>query len=195
MKVNNVSIMVSAVSKDKYPSTTYPEIAFVGRSNVGKSSLINRLIGRKAFARTSSTPGKTATINFYNIEEKLIFVDLPGYGYAKRSKAEIKKWGLMIEEYLVNREQLGSVILLVDIRHKPSPDDVMMINWLREYDYNIIVVATKKDKIKKAQLEENINVIKETLSLSEDDILIPFSAENGEGKEEVWEILDTALEE
>lgn len=193
MNVNNVSLIISAVSAKQYPNLNMPEIAFVGRSNVGKSSLINKLINRKAFARVSSVPGKTATINFYNIEDKFLFVDLPGYGYAKRSKADIKKWGEMIEEYLVTRENLSLITMLVDIRHKPSNDDVLMMNWLHEYDIKTVIVATKKDKISKKQVEENLKIIKGTLKLSQNEIVIPFSAENGEGKNEIWEIYDKLM--
>jgi len=192
MIVNNVSLTISAVSPAQYPKENLPEIAFVGRSNVGKSSLINKMVNRKNLARISSKPGKTATINFYNVENKLYFVDLPGYGYAKVSKTEKQKWGQMIEKYLSNREQLVQVILLVDSRHKPTEDDVIMMNWIRQFDFRAIVVATKIDKLPKSQREEKMELIKDTLQITEEDIIVTFSAETGEGKEELWDIIEFA---
>lgn len=183
MNLNNVSLMLSAVSKRQYPATDLPEIAFAGRSNVGKSSLINKLLNRKKLARVSAQPGKTATINFYDIDKTLIFVDLPGYGFAKVSKQEKEKWGRMIEEYLNEREQLIRVILLVDMRHKPTNDDVMMFNWIVESGFEPIVIATKKDKVKPSQREDALNLIKDTLGI---DDVIPFSSEKGDGVDEVW---------
>ena len=190
MNVNNASIKISAVSAAQYPKDHMPEIAFAGRSNVGKSSLINKLVNRKSLARVSSTPGKTATINFYDIEGKLYFVDLPGYGFAKVSKVEKAKWGKMIEEYLSIRGQLFQVLLLVDSRHKPTQDDVTMFNWIKHFSHNVIVVATKWDKLSNKQKSESIATISTTLNLTEGDVVIPFSAKTGEGKEELWEILD-----
>jgi len=192
MIVNNVSLTISAVSPAQYPKENLPEIAFVGRSNVGKSSLINKMVNRKNLARISSKPGKTATINFYNVENKLYFVDLPGYGYAKVSKTEKQKWGQMIEKYLSNREQLVQVILLVDSRHKQTEDDVIMMNWIRQFDFRAIVVATKIDKLPKSQREEKMELIKDTLQITEEDIIVTFSAETGEGKEELWDIIEFA---
>ena len=193
MNVNHVKLLVSAVSKKQYPAEKLPEIAFVGRSNVGKSSLINKLINRKSFARVSGVPGKTATINFYSIEEQLIFVDLPGYGYAKRSRAEIEKWGSMIEEYLLSRETLELVVLLVDIRHKPTKDDCMMLDWLAQYNMPTLIIATKRDKLKNYQIEPALEQIMEVLNI--ENRPIPFSSETGVGKDEVWEIFDSFLED
>lgn len=183
MNLNNVSLMLSAVSKKQYPNTNLPEIAFAGRSNVGKSSLINKLLNRKKLARVSANPGKTATINFYDIDKTLILVDLPGYGFAKVSKQEKEKWGRMIEEYLNEREQLIQVVLLVDMRHKPTNDDIMMFNWIVESGFEPVVIATKNDKVKPSQREDSLNLIKDTLGIDE---VIPFSSEKGDGVDEVW---------
>lgn len=185
MNLNNVALMLSAVSKRQYPNTDLPEIAFAGRSNVGKSSLINKLLNRKKLARVSAQPGKTATINFYDIDKTLIFVDLPGYGFAKVSKQEKEKWGRMIEEYLNEREQLIQVVLLVDMRHKPTNDDIMMFNWIVESGFEPVIIATKKDKVKPSQREDALNLIKETLGV---DNVIPFSSEKGDGVDEVWNL-------
>lgn len=185
MNLNNVSLMLSAVSKRQYPDTDLPEIAFAGRSNVGKSSLINKLLNRKKLARVSAQPGKTATINFYDIDKTLILVDLPGYGFAKVSKQEKEKWGRMIEEYLNEREQLIQVVLLVDMRHKPTNDDIMMFNWIVESGFEPVVIATKKDKVKPSQREDALKLIKDTLGIDE---VIPFSSEKGDGVDEVWDL-------
>lgn len=185
MNLNNVSLMLSAVSKRQYPDSNLPEIAFAGRSNVGKSSLINKLLNRKKLARVSAQPGKTATINFYDIDKKVIFVDLPGYGFAKVSKQEKEKWGRMIEEYLNEREQLIQVVLLVDMRHKPTKDDIMMFEWIVESGFEPVVIATKKDKVKPSQREDAIKLIKDTLQI---DDVIPFSSEKGDGVDEVWSL-------
>lgn len=185
MNLHNVELMLSAVSKKQYPDTKLPEIAFAGRSNVGKSSLINRLLNRKKLARVSASPGKTATINFYNIDKTLIFVDLPGYGFAKVSKQEKEKWGRMIEEYLNDREQLLRVVLLVDMRHKPTNDDIMMLDWITESGFEPIVIATKKDKVKPSKRDEALKLIKDTLGI---DNIIPFSSEKGDGVDEVWSL-------
>ncbi len=183
MNLNNVNLMVSAVNKKQHPATELPEIAFAGRSNVGKSSLINKMLNRKKLARVSASPGKTATINFYNIDQRLIFVDLPGYGFAKVSKQERERWGRMIEEYLNGREQLLRVVLLVDMRHKPTADDVMMYNWIIESGFTPFVIATKKDKVKPSQREDALRLIKDTLG---EENVIPFSSEKGDGVQEVW---------
>jgi len=185
MNLNNVALMLSAVSKKQYPNTNLPEIAFAGRSNVGKSSLINKLLNRKKLARVSAQPGKTATINFYDIDKTLIFVDLPGYGFAKVSKNEKEKWGRMIEEYLNEREQLIQVVLLVDMRHKPTNDDIMMFDWIVESGFEPVVIATKKDKVKPSQREDAIKLIKDTLGIDE---VIAFSSEKGDGVDEVWDL-------
>ncbi|MDK2801154.1 MAG: GTP-binding protein [Clostridiales bacterium] len=194
MNVNHVSLTISAVSAAQYPKDCKPEIAFVGRSNVGKSSLLNKLVNRKSLARISSKPGKTSTINFYDVENKLYFVDLPGYGYAKVSKTEKQKWGKMIEDYLNSREQLVQVILLVDSRHKPTEDDMLMLNWIKEFSPNVLIVATKWDKLSSKQKQENIQMIADTLQLTEQGTIIPFSAQTGEGKEEIWDIIDAIVQ-
>lgn len=190
MNIHNVTLTVSAVRKDQYPQTDMPEFAFAGRSNVGKSSLINKLLNRKSLARVSAKPGKTATINFYNIDDKIHLVDLPGYGYAVRSKEEIEKWGKMIEDYLHTREQLVQTILLVDSRHEPTKDDIMMADWIRSFNDRLIVIATKTDKLKKRELEKNLDIIIDTLELGEDDILVPFTTTTDEGKITVWDMIN-----
>lgn len=189
MKINihKTELLATVASKDKYPKTVIPEIALVGRSNVGKSSMINRVLNRKSLAKVSATPGKTATINFYSIDNKLILVDLPGYGYAKRSNDEKKKWAKMINEYLSSRAQLTQLILLVDSRHAPSADDVMMMDFIRASSDYAVVFATKTDKLSKKQLEENLEIIIETLGLDDGDILIPFSANKPESADDFWE--------
>lgn len=193
MDVNNVLLESVAVKYSQYPTDGKIEIAFVGKSNVGKSSLINTLVNRKSLARTSSSPGKTRTINFYNIENKIYFVDLPGYGYAKVSKQEQIKWANMIESYLKKREQLKYVIMLIDIRHEPSANDKMMYEWLKHYGFKIIIVATKSDKIKKSQLYKQLLFIKNCLNLKNDEILIPFSSLTKQGKQELWNIIDSCI--
>ena len=193
MNIHNVSLTTSAVKKNQYPKMGLPEFAFAGRSNVGKSSLINKLLNRKSMARVSATPGKTITINFYNIDDCIHLVDLPGYGYAKRSKEEVKKWGNMMEDYLSSREELVQTILLVDSRHKPTQDDITMADWIRHYHDRVIVIATKMDKLKKREIEPNLELSWDTLSLGEDDILVPFSTQNDEGKISVWDMINMML--
>lgn len=190
MKVNNVSLDAVAVKADQYPKDGKAEIAFAGKSNVGKSSLINSMVYRKAIARTSQNPGKTRTINFYNVEDKLYFVDLPGYGYAKAPKTEIAKWGKMIENYLLKRQELRAIILLIDIRHEPGENDRLMYEWLKHYGYRIIIVATKSDKLKKSQLQKNTAMLRKSLNLAEEDTLIPFSSETKDGRDELWEVIE-----
>lgn len=194
MEFINAEFETTAVTKKQYPAGDIPEIALVGRSNVGKSSLINCVLNRKKLARTSSTPGKTATINFYRVEDKFRFVDLPGYGYAKVSKAEKEKWARMIETYLSERENLRAIIQLVDARHKPTAEDKTMNDWIRRCGYYPYTVATKLDKLKKSETEKNLTVIYEELSLDEDAVLIPFSAENKTGREEILELIDMILD-
>ena len=186
-------ILVAAVKYEQYPPGDLPEIALAGRSNVGKSSLVNTLVNRKNIARTSSSPGKTATINFYEVEKKYRFVDLPGYGYAKVSKEEKKKWGGMIENYLSKRENLKGVFLLVDARHKPSQEDKMMFEWIKTFGYEPIVIATKLDKLKKSETEKNLTEIYNFLELDYDSVLIPFSAEKRTGREDVLEAVDMII--
>ncbi|MCH5212943.1 MAG: YihA family ribosome biogenesis GTP-binding protein [Oscillospiraceae bacterium] len=186
---HNATFEKSAVSKEQYPKSDMLEFAFAGRSNVGKSSLINKILNRKSLARVSGTPGKTITINFYNIDNKIYMVDLPGYGYAKRSKEEIAKWGDMIEDYLANRDQLVQTILLVDSRHTPTEQDVQMADWIRHYHDSLIVIATKTDKLKKREVEERMEDIINTLQLGEDDILVPFSTADEDGRMTVIDML------
>lgn len=196
MDVHNVSLEISAVRPEQYPTTDWPEIALVGRSNVGKSSLTNTLINRKSFARTSSQPGKTQTLNFYNVEEQLFFVDVPGYGYAKVSKSEREKWGQMIERYLTNRPQLKGVISLVDARHAPSDDDINMYNWLMYYDIPVLVVATKADKIAKGKWNKAESIIKKGLQFdnAKSDLLM-FSSITKDGKADVWQWIEEHIAE
>ena len=193
MEYINAEFETTAVVKAQYPDKSLPEIALVGRSNVGKSSLINCVLNRRKLARTSSTPGKTATINFYNVEKKFRIVDLPGYGYAKVSKVEKEKWAKMIEGYLSERENLVAVIQLVDARHKPTADDLMMADWVKRCGYYTYVVATKLDKLKKSEIDKNLTCIYNELGLDEDCILIPFSSENKAGREDVLELIDYIL--
>lgn len=172
------------------PDNTLPEIAFAGKSNVGKSSLINGLMNRKSFARTSATPGKTQTINFYNINQELYLVDLPGYGYAKVSEQEKKKWGQMIERYLHQSKQLCAVFLLIDIRHAPSANDKMMYDWILSQGYQPIIIATKLDKLKRSQVQKQVKIVRQGLGLSKESILIPFSAVTKQGRDEIWNLVE-----
>ncbi|WP_188206334.1 ribosome biogenesis GTP-binding protein YihA/YsxC [Alkalibacillus aidingensis] len=193
MKVNEAEIVLSAVKKDQYPNENLPEIALAGRSNVGKSSFINKMINRKALARTSSKPGKTQTLNFYRINNHLMFTDVPGYGYAKVSKKEREKWGRMMEEYFQTRDELKLTVLLVDLRHPPTEDDIIMYDFLKHIGIPTLVIATKLDKVKKSQRAKHVKVIKEALDLEEGDELVPFSAETGEGKDQAWKIIRQAI--
>jgi len=186
MNIHNVSLTISAVRPNQYPKTDFPDLAFAGRSNVGKSSLINKLLNRKSLARVSGKPGKTATINFFNIDDCINFVDLPGYGFARVSKEEKRKWGQMIETYLHTRSTLSQVILLVDSRHAPTDDDKLMLSFIREVCDRAVVVATKFDKLKPSQRDDAIRRVITTLELGGEDIIIPFSAINGMGVEEFW---------
>ena len=177
------------------PDNDKPEIAFAGKSNVGKSSLINALMNRKSLARTSSQPGKTQTINFYNINDELYYVDLPGYGYASVSKEVKAKWGKLIERYLRNSKQLQCVFLLVDIRHAPSTNDVEMYEWILANGFYPIIIATKLDKIKRSQVQKNVKIIKEKLNVELGTIIIPFSAQTKQGRDEIWDIIDQITKE
>ena len=170
-----------------------PEIAFAGKSNVGKSTLINAILGRKALARTSSQPGKTRTINFYGVNDMMYVVDLPGYGYAKVPKSEVAKWGQMMEEYLTRREELRAIILLIDIRHEPGKNDIMMYDWLKHFGFDIIIAATKSDKLNRSQIPKQLAVIRKTLNLQPQDVLIPFSGEKKTGVEELWAEIEKFL--
>ncbi|GLY10141.1 ribosome biogenesis GTP-binding protein YihA/YsxC [Pseudobacillus badius] len=189
MKVNQVELVISAVKPAQYPEDSLPEFALAGRSNVGKSSFINKMIHRKSMARISSKPGKTQTLNFYKIEEALYFVDVPGYGFAKVSKKERESWGKMIETYLTTREQLRACVLIVDLRHPPTEDDVMMYHFLKHYNIPVIVVATKADKIPKGKWQKHLKVVKEKLEFNPADDIVVFSSETGQGKDEAWGVI------
>lgn len=193
MRVDQAEIVISAVGPNQYPDDALPEIALSGRSNVGKSSLINKLINRKKLARTSSKPGKTQTLNFYRINQSFYFVDVPGYGYAQVSKTERAKWGKFVEQYMLQRETLNLVLLIVDLRHPPSKDDQAMYDWLVHHDLPVCVVATKADKISKGQWPKHVKMVKEELLLRSHHPFVLFSAETGLGKEELWKIISTAL--
>lgn len=186
MEVHNVELTISAVRPEQYPQGNLLEIALAGRSNVGKSSLINTLINRKKLARTSSQPGKTQTLNFYNVEHQLNFVDVPGYGYARASKQDREKWGAMIEEYFAQRQQLAGVISLVDSRHAPTQLDQQMIEFIHYYQFPLLVVGTKIDKIPRSRRNQSESVIRKTLQLTADDQLVLFSAVDRTGKDDVW---------
>ena len=194
MVIKEVSLETVCGITSKIPDNSLPEIAFAGKSNVGKSSLINALMNRKSFARTSAQPGKTQTINFYNIDEKLYFVDLPGYGYAKVSMEIRAKWGKLIEKYLINSKKLRIIFLLVDIRHEPSQNDVDMYNWILNYGFNPIIIATKLDKIKRSQIQKNTSIIRKKLNAVENTPIIPFSALTKQGRDEIWEFIEDYME-
>lgn len=194
MKVTSVNLETVCGITSKLPENDKLEVAFAGRSNVGKSSLINALMNRKSYARTSQQPGKTQTINFYNINELLYFVDLPGYGYAKVSQDTVKKWGKMIDGYLHQSKVLRVVFLLVDIRHKPNQNDIQMYEWCVNYGFNPIIIATKSDKIKRSQLQKQIKQIKDALQVVDGTPVIPFSALNKSGRDEIWEYIDMMYE-
>ena len=193
MKVHNVEMVISAVRPDQYPEDGLPEFALAGRSNVGKSSFINRMIGRKSMARISSKPGKTQTLNFYKIEERLFFVDVPGYGYAKVSKTEREAWGKMIERYITGREELKAVVQIVDLRHPPTADDCMMYDFLKHYNIPCIIIATKADKIPKGKWDKHKKMVKDTLEMDKNDPLIVFSSEKGLGFEEAWREIEKKM--
>lgn len=187
MEIKKAEFVISAVKKAQYPEDGRPEIAFVGRSNVGKSTLINTLTNRRKLVKVSSTPGKTRLINFFLINDNMYFVDLPGYGYAKVSKKEKENWGYIMEQYLVEREQLKKIVLLVDSRHKPTSDDISMYNWIKHYNYEVLVVGTKLDKLKRNDINKNKKIIRDTLKMDKDDNILLISSLNKEGKEEVLE--------
>ncbi|GGB03873.1 YihA family ribosome biogenesis GTP-binding protein [Macrococcus hajekii] len=190
---NNVEIIISAVKPEQYPDTGLKEVALAGRSNVGKSSFINTMIKRKSMARISSKPGKTQTLNFFNIDEQLVFVDVPGYGYAKVSKTERARWGKMIETYITTRENLAVVIQLVDIRHEPTQDDILMYDFLKHYDIPTIIVATKEDKIPKGKIQKHLKVIRQTLDIDSDDTLISYSSLSKEKNPLIWNAIASYL--
>lgn len=190
MKIKNVELSIVCGITSTLPETDRVEIAFAGKSNVGKSSLINALMNRKALARTSATPGKTQTINFYNINDIMYLVDLPGYGYAKVSEREKEQWGKLIERYLNTSKQLKAVFLLIDIRHEPSANDKLMYEWIVAQGYHPIIIATKLDKLKRSQVQKHVKMIKDGLKLLPGTIVIPFSSETKQGREEIWELIE-----
>lgn len=195
MVIKKVSLETVCGITSKLPDSPYPEVAFAGKSNVGKSSLINALMNRKSLARTSAQPGKTQTINYYNINDAVYFVDLPGYGYAKASEEVKAKWGKMIEDYLHKSKQLKAVFLLIDIRHAPSENDRIMYDWIVNQGYHPIIIATKLDKINRSQIQKQVKLIKTTLQVEPDTVIIPFSAETKQGREEIYEIIDGIIED
>ena len=194
MKISSVNLEISAVRRSQYPNPNKPEFLLVGRSNVGKSSFINTIINRKNFARTSSKPGKTQTLNFYLVNETFYLVDVPGYGFAMTSKKLRKKFGMMIEEYLETRENLKKVFMLVDFRHKPTEDDILIYNFLKYYNNDVTIVAMKTDKVKKTNHEKNKSIILKTLNIEDSNNLILFSSITKIGRQEVYNILDNILD-
>ena len=190
MIIKTVNLETVCGVTSRLPENDKPEIAFAGKSNVGKSSLINALMNRKAYARTSAQPGKTQTINFYNINDALYYVDLPGYGYAKVSQTEKEKWGRMIENYLRRSKQLRCVFLLVDIRHEPSANDRQMYEWIVHNGYKPVIIATKLDKIKRSQEAKQLKLVRTGLEIGNDVTVIPFSAETKQGREEIWALIE-----
>ena len=194
MVIKNVSLETVIGVTSKIPENHMPEIAFAGKSNVGKSSLINALMNRKSLARTSAQPGKTQTINFYNINNALYFVDLPGYGYAKVSLEAKEKWGKMVEKYLRKSKQLKAVFLLIDIRHEPSANDRQMYQWILSNGYQPIIIATKMDKLNRSQLQKHIKMVREGLDVAKDTIVIPFSAVSKQGRDEIYALIDDMMQ-
>ena len=195
MKIKNVSLDIVCGVTSTLPQTGRLEVAFAGKSNVGKSSLINGLMNRKALARTSSEPGKTQTINFYNVNDVMYLVDLPGYGFARVSKEEIARWGRMIEKYLHTSQDLKAVFLLVDIRHAPGANDKMMYQWIVDSGFKPIIIATKLDKIKRSQVQKQLKLIRTTLEVLPDTLMIPFSSQTKQGRDEIWAVIDEFLTE
>lgn len=193
MIIHDAEIFISAVKPEQYPPGQQPEFALAGRSNVGKSSFINKMLNRKNLARTSSKPGKTQTLNFYHINESFFFVDVPGYGYAKVSKSERDAWGRMMETYFSSREQLKRVLQIVDLRHPPSNDDCLMYDFLKHFDLTCTIVATKADKIPRGKWQKHLKIVKETLELAPEDEIILFSSETGEGKGKAWNVIEQYL--
>ncbi len=191
MVIRSVNLETVCGITSKIPDNPFNEVAFAGKSNVGKSSMINALLNRKSLARTSAQPGKTQTINFYNINEAMYLVDLPGYGYAKVSAAEKEKWGKMIENYLHTSKKLQAVFLLIDIRHDPSANDKMMYDWMVYQGFTPIIIATKLDKIKRSQIQKNVKAIREGLKVKPGTVIIPFSSETKQGRDELWEVIDS----
>lgn len=194
MIIKNVALETVCGMTSTLPENIHPEFAFAGKSNVGKSSLINALMNRKAFARTSAQPGKTQTINFYHINDAFYYVDLPGYGYAKVSVEVKAKWGKMIERYLKKSPMLRCVFLLIDIRHDPSANDRLMYEWIVSNGYHPVIIATKLDKIKRSQVQKQLKVVREGLGMEKDGIIIPFSAETKQGRDEIWALIEQMTE-
>lgn len=192
MKIKQAEFVTSCATWQQLPDDALPEIALAGRSNVGKSSLINRMLSRKQLARTSGVPGKTQTLNYYKINDVLYFVDFPGYGYAKVSKSERRKWGTLIEKYLLNRTSLKLLLLLIDIRHPPTKDDQAMFVWANHYDIPTVVVATKADKLSKSRVPVHVKQIRQTLEAPASLPIVPFSSETGAGRDELWEMIQAA---
>ena len=190
MVIRSINLETVCGVTSTLPENDKPEVAFAGKSNVGKSSLINALMNRKSYARISATPGKTQTINFYNINDEMYLVDLPGYGYARVSEKEKERWGKMIERYLHGSAQLKAVFLLIDIRHDPSANDRMMYKWVVEQGYNPIIIATKLDKIKRSQVQKHVKMLKEGLDLVPGTKVIPFSSQTKQGRDEIWELIE-----
>ena len=193
MIIKSVNLDIVCGITSKLPENTLPEIAFAGKSNVGKSSLINALMNRKNYARTSQSPGKTQTINYYNINQELFFVDLPGYGYARANEEVKAKWGKLIEDYLHQSKQIKLVMLLIDIRHKPSDNDCLMYRWICDHGYKPVIIATKSDKINRSQLNKQLQMIADELQVLPETIIIPFSALHKQGREDIYELLDMTL--
>lgn len=191
MVIKNINLETVCGITSKLPENELPEIAFAGKSNVGKSSLINALMNRKSYARISATPGKTQTINFYNINEEMYLVDLPGYGYAKVSEKDKIEWGKLIERYLHGSKQLRAVFLLIDIRHDPSANDKMMYDWIVEQGFEPIIIATKLDKLKRSQVQKHVKMVKTGLNLVPGTKIIPFSSVTKQGRDEIWELVET----
>lgn len=191
MIIKNVELETVCGITSRLPENTLPEVAFAGKSNVGKSSLINALVNRKSLARTSGQPGKTQTINFYNVNKEMYIVDLPGYGYAKVSKEVAAKWGPMIENYLHTSKQLRMVFLLIDLRHKPTDNDVQMYRWILSNGFSPVIVTTKLDKLKRSQVKKQVELVKKTLHVIEGVPIIPFSAVTKQGRDEIWELIET----
>lgn len=194
MIIKQVSLETVVGVTSKLPENVHPEVAFAGKSNVGKSSLINALMNRKSLARTSAQPGKTQTINYYNVNDSIYFVDLPGYGYARANEKVKAQWGKMIEDYLHRSRQLKCVFLLIDIRHEPGTNDVIMYDWIKKHGYQPVIIATKLDKINRSQVQKQIKLIRTKLNTDQNTIVIPFSATTKQGRDEIYELLDTFIE-
>lgn len=195
MVIRSINLETVCGITSKLPENDKPEIAFAGKSNVGKSSLINALMNRKSYARISATPGKTQTINFYNINEELYLVDLPGYGYAKVSEQEKAQWGKLIERYLHGSSQLRAVFLLIDIRHAPSANDKMMYEWIVDQGFQPIIIATKLDKLKRSQVQKQLKIVREGLELIPGTTIIPFSSVTKQGRDEIWELVEKEIQD